>query len=324
MDYELELVKKISNKLQLDLTGKVVLTEIGTGAFGYIGLIAAFNNAKKVICWTKDSEYGKAKNNIKWLLDKVIAWNLTDIEFEFSILEKPIEHIKAADIITNSGFTRPFNKDFLKNMNNKAVIALMMEAWEFRESDIDLDYARQKNISIGGTWENHPSLKIFDQCGPLAAKLIKDSGFELNRNKVLIISSDNFGLITQNELETKYNCKTTIAHPKDIEEFRPENYELIFLADFSYIKDIISVENSFLKKTINTKLPIVHLSGQIDCEFATKKGYQIYPNINGFPKKMTKTLAYLGTKPVIELHAAGLKVGELIHNNKTDSLAQTL
>ena len=209
MNYELELIQKVSAKLQLDLSGKVVLTEVGTGAFGYIGLIAALSNAKKVICWTKDSEYGKASDNIKWIQNKIIEWDISDVPFEFSILEKPTRHIKEADIITNSGFTRPFNQCFINEMNDNAVISLMMEAWEFRESDIDLDYAHQKNVKVGGTWENHPSLKIFDQCGPLAAKLIKDSGFKLNMNKVLIISSDHFGSITKNELQTKYKCKTT-------------------------------------------------------------------------------------------------------------------
>lgn len=320
---DLELIEEISSKLDLNLTGKTVLTEAGSGHFGLIGLIAGLNNAKKVICWSSDSAYGTAKDNIKAVQQKIKEWNI-QAEYDFAINEKPTKHIKEADIITNSGFTRPFDKNFLDQMNQDAVIPIMMEAWELRSSDIDLEYAKKKGIQVAGTWENHPELKIFDQCGPLSSKLIGDSGFDLSEKKVLIISSDHFGSTAEKEFKEKYNCQILIVHPENMNEFDDYNYDLIFIADFSFTGEIVGPNSNYFQSNHVSRIPVVHLCGHVDLNFTLKKGINIFPEMEGLPKKMTKTLAYLGSKPVIQLHAAGLKVGELLLKKESSSLVQKL
>ena len=57
-------------------------------------------------------------------------------------------------------------------------------------------------------------------------------------------------------------------------------------------------------------------------EMAEKMNLSLFPKMEGHHHRMTRTLAYLGDDPVIKLHAAGLKVGELMlrretsHNNE--------
>ena len=52
-----------------------------------------------------------------------------------------------------------------------------------------------------------------------------------------------------------------------------------------------------------------------------KEGIEFYPDVPVGAFKMGKTFAFLGEKPVIDLHTAGLKVGEIMKKclSKTDS-----
>ena len=42
--------------------------------------------------------------------------------------------------------------------NVETVISLMYEAWEFRDTDVDLNYCKKNRIKIAGVWENHPDV----------------------------------------------------------------------------------------------------------------------------------------------------------------------
>ena len=52
--------------------------------------------------------------------------------------------------------------------------------------------------------------------------------------------------------------------------------------------------------------------GDVDVESLLEVGIYCVPEHSIGSRRMTKTLAELGSKPVIDLHTAGLKVGELM------------
>ena len=66
---------------------------------------------------------------------------------------------------------------------------------------------------------------------------------------------------------------------------------------------------------------VVHLGGKIDAEFCRTNNISLYPNSPGLAKQMTYTLSYLGPKPLIDLHSAGLKVAEILKKDMKDEIS---
>ncbi|MCB9036072.1 MAG: hypothetical protein H6557_05565 [Lewinellaceae bacterium] len=313
----IKIILESVKKLQIDLSGLTVLTEAGSGNYIYTPLIAYYGDARKIYVWTADSSYGKGKDIVADFT-RICKSHYVDItRFEFAINERPKRHIKEADIITNLGFVRPMNSDFLSLMKPGAVIPYMCEAWEVRESDIDLNYCKENNIKVAGTWENHPSLGIFNGVGNLASKLIYEANFEIWSNRILIISNDHFGKIISRSLTNQGVSHIDTVSPNEMESISEWNYDLILLADYSTNKNSFSPD---VVKILNqSTISVVHLCGLLDYDEMIKNQIFVYPAMNGLAKRMTRTLAYLGPSPVINLHAAGIKVGhELIQGDITN------
>ena len=56
---------------------------------------------------------------------------------------------------------------------------------------------------------------------------------------------------------------------------------------------------------------MIQFAGRIDAAGLVERGVAVYPGLDLPARRMSMTLGALGPRPVIELHAAGLKVGEL-------------
>ena len=56
---------------------------------------------------------------------------------------------------------------------------------------------------------------------------------------------------------------------------------------------------------------VIQFAGRVDVAGLTANGMLVYPAVELPAQRMALTLAALGPRPVIELHTAGLKVGEL-------------
>ena len=305
--------------LELDLSNKVVLTEVGTGPFALIGLIAARANAQKVILWTADSKYGKGDENASYFEALSSSLNISG-NFDFAINRRPKQHIEEADIVTNSGFIRPLDEAFISSMKESSVISYMAESWEFRESDVDLESCERHNVKVAGTWENHPSLKVFDQCGDLAIRMCGDADFVLENKRIAIISDDHFGVVIKNSFSRIEGASVRILQPN---EFEDADYDLLFIADYTFEGQLLG-RNGALDLSLGSPLQIIHLCGEVDLNYAKELRLNLFPQVNGYHHRMTRTLAYLGDHPVIQLHAAGLKVGELLHKGQYTELVQPI
>jgi len=318
----LSYINKTVHLLDLDLGGKVVLTEIGSGPFMYSGIIAALGGAEKVFLWSQDSSYGLANQNIEEFDKLRIKYDI-NTNFIYRCCHRVQSDIYQSDIICNLGFVRPIDKNFLISLNKNAVISYMAEAWEFRSEDLDLEFCKQKNIRVAGVWENHPNLQIFDKCGNLALAMLDLANFKLETHEVLIISEDNFGITIVNHFNKYTKANATCISPHSIKEHDVCEYDLVFIADYISSETIVG-ENGLLEMPLNSKIKIVHLAGEVKCDYALRNGYDIFPEFDGHHHRMTYTLSLLGPEPVISLHAAGLKVGELLHNGVEDPLVQIL
>jgi hypothetical protein len=102
---------------------------------------------------------------------------------------------------------------------------------------------------------------------------------------------------------------------------------LFFFCDYLDKRKLIG-ENATINldtlQEINPSIGIVHLSGDVDNEFANKKNIKIYPDKKGQAVRMTFTLAHIGKRPTILLNTAGLKVGECLAREIKSDLVQEL
>jgi hypothetical protein len=317
-----KLIKRAISKLNLQLTGLKILTEAGSNYFIYTPLIAYYAGASKIFVWIRDTKYGSAIS-IKQEFENIIFYlQLDSSVFDIVLNERPEEHISTVDIVTNLGFVRPLNKEFISLMKHGSVISYMCEAWEIRSNDVDISYCNEKGITVAGVWENHPDFLIFNGCGPLALKLCHEAGFEVYQNNILVISSDKFGQVAYNTFKS-IGAEVSIISPNQIDSVDFTLFDFLFIAEYSYQDEIIGKAQEYKIEKLR-ETAIIHLCGAVDYLWLKEKGVYCYPKQDGYNFRMTRTLAYLGIKPLIDLHAAGLSVGESIYKKRENELVQII
>lgn len=311
------LVEQAISQFSLNLQDYVVLSENATGYYILTPMIAALAGAKKVYALSRDSVYGTAKEACNTAISLAHRWGVSD---RVSILfSREDDRIGEADIVTNLGFVRPIDASFLRRLKSTAVIPLMWETWEYRNEDLDLRECRRLGIPVLGTDEHHPLLKTFEYIGHVALKLLFDLDIEVFGSKILVIGSGEFGKITSNTLNAA-GAQVTLLNPQ-IWESTLHKFPRNILREADALVVVEHRDPKILIGThglidagdlysLNPGLVIAHICGGIDRASIKKVGIGFYPNEIASPGYMSVTTEYLGPKPLIGLHAAGLKIGE--------------
>lgn len=317
------LIFKAINGLQLDLSGLIVLTEAASRNYVVTPIIAALAKAEKVFAFTRDSVYGKAAN-VKEFTLKFAEFCGVDDKIDV-LLEKSPEIINQADIITNLGFVRPIDQDFISAMKDTAVVSLMCEMWEFRKGDVDLEACYKKGVPVMGTNEEHPALKVFNFCGNLCLKLLFELQIEVYNSKIIIVSGDKFGKVIKKTLHANG------ANPYLVSELRTEpnrqflaDADAVIIADYTNQDTIIGSNGHISPKDLfkfSPSVSVIQFAGKVNIKELQILGIPYFPKQRVGPFKMGITLADLGPKPVIDLHCAGLKVGETMYKAKLMDLS---
>jgi hypothetical protein len=321
------LITDAIDRLDLSLEGLRVLTEVGTNNYLYTPIIAALAGAEQVYAWTADTSYGKGSDTIR--LCQALASKLNVLNrIEFINNERIADHIRMSNIITNSGFLRPIDSDFLKYVDpTNCVLPLMYEAWEWREADVDLDACRRAGIRVAGTWENHPALRIFDATGPLAVKLAMGAGFEVYRNNIAVWSSDDFGAVAANTYR-QMGAESVVQTTEKIElSHILSELDFVYFCDYGEKLPLVGrngiIELAQIRER-NPGLGIIHLFGELEYDVLASNGLRVYPPKTGIPHFMTETLAHLGIEPLLNLVVAGFKVGQSLFFNEPNDFCQLL
>jgi len=321
----LKYINRKIKELQLNLSGEIVLTELGNNNYIYTPLIAALAGAEKVIAWTANNNSFCVEENTRDFLALAKELGLEN-KITVRVNDRDANDIKAASIITNSGFVRPLDRSFLQNVNAKAVIPLMFEAWELRSSDIDIECAKEFNIKVAGTFENHPLLKVFDGVGPLAIKLCLEAGYEVYNNNILVYSDDNFGEVSKKAFEAFGANKVVMTTDIDEILLLAADTDFIYLCRYKENREFFSDELLEIPRLIaaNSNIGIVHLYGAFNYKLLSKNNLAVYPQKDGKASIMSETLAYLGPQLIISLAAGGLKVAQLMRADRINDMVQPI
>jgi hypothetical protein len=312
------LVRDVIRRTALNLTSLTVLTEVGTGPFVLTPIIAAMAGAE-VLAITRSSRYGTPDEVVGYARHLISQFGLGD-QIDF-ISDTAASMASKADIVTNLGFVRPIDRLFVNRLKSTAVISLMWAPWEFREADIDRSACTDASIPIIGTNENHPDVRTYEYVGLLATKLLLEREVEILGARIAIIASDPFGSAIRTALHnlgaqlvlvdpTQHGCDLQLSVGIAIEDA-----DAVVVAE--HRDDRVLLDGNTLADFLARQRPeIIHICGCIDGLMTEK-----HPANNAPFGVMTVTTDYLGPKPVIDLHAAGLKAGEVVARSRLAGLS---
>jgi hypothetical protein len=309
----LSLIRKQISFLQLDLSGLTVLTEAASGPYVVTPVIASLAGAKRVLAVTQDSRYATSDNVIMQTRAlEVMCEAATTIEIH---KKRPLDLFSQADIITNLGFVRPLNRDAILAMKDTAVIPLMCEAWELRPGDVEFEVCLARNIPVVGTNEDFPGLEVFSYSGFLCAKMLFEAQVEIHKSTVMVVSSDKFGRVIARYLSDSGAYVELVDGLGKLPPKELSGLDALIVADYTRPDTIIGRDGDISSESFASYasgITVVQFAGKIDVDDLILQGVNVYPGTKSDAHRMARTLGYLGPRPVVELHAAGLKVGELI------------
>lgn len=192
----------------------------------------------------------------------------------------------------------------------------------YRKEDIDLDACLEKDILVLGTNERYANVDVLSYVGVIAMKLVLAADVEVYQSNITILGAGVFAQESQKYLLSAGANVTIIPVSKE------GNYDDNKLKNLLIKADILLIAESICKfellgasskikgkdiSCINSGVVVAHIIGNIDQANLVNEGVLICPDKFAPPGYMSVTTAYAGPAPIIRLHAAGLKVGQIMH-----------
>jgi len=293
-------INKSIDKFKLDLSNQIVLTEAATGSYSCTPIIALQAGASKVYALAKETSYG----------------NYEDIENGFVNYktDKRLKVIKSLDeiddkinIVTNSGFIRPINHNLLKFLTRKSVVTLMYEPWEFRASDIDIDFLCANDIKVYGTNEHDSRLKTMDYIGLTALNHILNYKItHFSENKILLLGNFEFTEpIEKILIHNRYLVTTINDYNQKIDI---KDYDIVVVAENKNNNLLIGCENAYiLNEKMSSSKKVIHICGNVDFSDLNCLYIPNHPAPFGY---MSFRTDFIDNMALIDLQTASLKVAE--------------
>ncbi|MGE0268456.1 MAG: hypothetical protein AB7S78_08395 [Candidatus Omnitrophota bacterium] len=324
-------IEKAIQELNLDLSGRVVLTEAANGPYCVTPLIAGLAGAE-VYAVGRSTSYGTTSEIFAELNQKLKLFNLDHVRLSEWLSAEVIHH---ADIITNSGHLRPLDQDKLQHVKKGCVVALMYEAWELRDDDLDLDYCQKQKIPVAAVNERHPSVGVFEYLGEMAAELIRRSGLSVENNTFVLMCNNDFGPYIARTLIKQGARLGVIDTPRNrvqynggavwltdrLEDLKDDSFKncqaVIFTAypfDQIWISDRAVIPVDQVKKQFPNAV-LLRFAGDIDTRALDREGIRYFPQ-DVKSGHMGILPSDIGYEPVIRLQAGGLKAAQAVLENQ--------
>jgi hypothetical protein len=325
----LRLINSAIDSFELNLRGLTVLTEAASGPFSVTPVIAAMAGADRVIAVGRDSMWGPYNEVVEHI--KLLAHptgNLSRIEFSN---KAAINFASSSNVVTNLGFVRPIDSNFVNHLPSDSAIALMWEPWEFRPGEVDVEACRLRKIPILGTNESHSKLKIFNYLGLVAQRLLFEREIEVLRSKIILIASEPFLTPIEQSLISSG------AEVLRVEPFRESDWLEKIMHKLANIDAIILAEHRSKELLVGKAaippdliakhgIELIHICGLVEDQELSYHSVIKHPSRKVPTGFMTVTTDYIGPRPVIDLHTAGLAIGanlvKSLRAGKTDLQAR--
>jgi 5,10-methylene-tetrahydrofolate dehydrogenase/methenyl tetrahydrofolate cyclohydrolase len=305
--------RKLVSKYELDLHGLTVLTEAASGAYLWNPLIAVMANADRVVTFCKSTRYGTAEE-IEAAMHASYASLGASGAYEFVTELKP-SVLACADVVTNSGHLRPFTRERIAAMKPTAVLALMWEPWEIRPGEIDLDAAREHGVLVMGTNEHAPPCDMRPYSALTALHLMMAHKAMIADDRVVVIGEQPTlaAPIVEGLRSLGVACRSVdTSAPADEQRRAIAWATYILVAEHAFQGEIIGwnapISPSDVAAADVTSVGVI--AGTVDRVALEENGVSVYPSVLAGPGYMSYLPWELGPYPVMDLFAAGIKVGQ--------------
>lgn len=325
---ELALVRESIRAFALDLTGLTVFTEAATGAFRCTPTLALAAGARRVFAIARDSRFGSRSDAVTAVRSLAQSANVDD---ERLTIVDGFDRVGEADIVTNLGFVRPLDRRMIARLSPYAVIPLMWETWELRPHELDFSACLARDILVLGTNESDSRLRTMDDVGHVVAKLLAHAEVA-TRARVLVVGGGALAsgvARTLSRAGARVTVLSELPVDADVEPLRVvaslasprarawlRRVSALVLVDHHSEHVLVGDRGDIAPEAIaeaNPRLAVVHISGLTDDRALRSLGLTVVPDvIASRPRTMSVTTALLGPRPVFALHAAGLRVGEIM------------
>jgi hypothetical protein len=309
----LRLMRGAVRELDLDLTGRVVVTEAATGAYGVTPVIAGLAGARKVCAVARDSRFGTAEEGLSNTTELAATAGVGDrIDVIFSKEAAPLGD---ADIVTNSGHLRPLDASTVDRMKPGAAIPLMYEAWELRPEDVDLRACLRRGVSVAGTNERHSAVEVFRYLGLMAVKLLTGAGVAVCSSRVLLLCDNPFRPYLERGLVAA--GAEVMVRERLGEGPIDERCDAVVVALRPTGRQVVTAAQAELLAERAPGAVLAQFWGDLDRDGLLSAGVPVWPTTPPAPGHMGILPSAIGPEPIVRLQSGGLKVGEVLSRHAT-------
>lgn len=298
----------------LNLSGLNILTEAATGAYAITPIIAAMANAARVYAFAKPTRYGSVEEVASRISQLASFVGVSDRVTVIETIDPQL--LPTIDIVTNSGHLRPLTADLINRLPDRAVIALMFEAWEFRPSDLDLGACVRRGIPVVGVNERHPAVDVFSYLGPLCVKQLHDCGLAVYGNRVALLCDNDFANSIFRALSGLGARVELFASVDNV--FRDEWDAIVVALQPSSEPRISQAEARRLADVSPPGVAITQFWGDIDRTALRACGMAVWPKVEPARGHMGALLSAVGPEPIVRLQTGGLRAAEQIFRGEAD------
>jgi hypothetical protein len=303
----IRLMSAAIDRCHLDLSGLTVLTEAATGAYVVTPVIAAMAGAD-VYALAAGTPYAASEEIQKLTTELARLASVTErIQL---IHRKNHTVVGSTDIVTNSGQVRPIDAGMVAHMNPRSVVPLMYESWEYRDTDLDLEACRARNIIVAGTNERHPDVDVFSFLGQMAIMQLHDAGIAVRGSHVLLVCDNDFSSFIMHDLKSA-GADVTEARQLTADVLSP-HCDAVLLAMHPRDTPVLTAAEARL---LGQKAPgavLIQYWGDVDRAALTAAGVPVWPRAAPRAGHMGVLPSAIGPEPIVRLQTGGLKVGQVL------------
>jgi hypothetical protein len=302
------LLRASIDRMGLDLTGAVVLTEAAAGVCAVTPVLAAASGAARVHAATGPSCRGSVKQAWADILELAAPF---DAAARLELVTGGCRDLAAgADIVTSCGALRPIDAELLGGMKPTAVVSLMSGAREVRSGDVDLDACARRGIPVAGASVGHPAVEVLPFLGAMAVRLLTEAGVAVHGSRVLLLCDNAFAPFIERGLASlgaKVDRAPALPGPGG-----PAACDAVVVALRSRAGPALSTDDAGRIARTWPGAVVAQLCGEIDRAAFAAVGVQVWPPRASEPGPLGISPSVVGPEPVVRLQAAGLKVGEIL------------
>jgi hypothetical protein len=318
------LINHLIDRIALNLKGLVVFTEAASGPYLWTPLLAACAGAERVYALAADSSMHRAADVEASTAAEADALGVAD---RVRVVRSK-EALGEADVVTNTGPLRPIDAATIDALKPTAVVPLMWESWELMPGMVDLEAARRRGVLVLGTDERSAEIDMRPWSGELALRLLAELGVEPAGASVLVLGRQEIlGVPMAQRLAQAGADVVSLEAPYDglAEHFerRGARYDALVVVEHHDSAPLVAPAGALppdLVARVNPGLRVGVVAGAVDAEALRLHGISVFPERIAPPGVMSFQAASLGPRPVLELYAAGLKVGAVAARARLEGL----